>query len=272
MDPQLRRLNNRVEMPAVGLGTYRSGPGPDAQQAVLWALEAGYRLIDTSLAYDNESDVGVALRESAVPREQVFVTTKLENDDHGYDRTLRAFETSLNNLDVDYIDLYLIHWPVEGLRRNTWRAMERLYEQGVCRAIGVSNYTVRHLEELFAQSDVRPAVNQVEFHPFLYQQALLELCQESDVQLEAYSPLVKATRFDDPTLRRIADKYDRTPAQILIRWDVEHGVIPIPKSVHKDWIEENFDVWDFSLEADDMREIDGLNADYHADWDPTDTP
>ena len=259
-------------MPAVGLGTYRSGPGREAQQSVRWALEAGYRLIDTSLAYGNEPDVGLAVRDSGIPREEVFITTKLENDDHGYDQTLRACEISLGNLGVDYLDLYLIHWPVEGLRGETWRAMERLYERGVCRAIGVSNFTVRHLEELFFSADIRPTVNQVEFHPFLFQRGLLDFCRESGVQLEAYSPLVKATRLDDPTLARIGEKYGRTPAQILIRWDIEHGVIPIPKSVHKEWIEENLEVWDFALTHDDVREIDGLDRGYHADWDPTDVP
>ncbi len=272
MDERVRRLNNGLKMPAVGLGTYRAGPGREARQAVLWALQTGYRLIDTSLAYWNEPDVGAAVRESGVPREQIFVTTKLENDDHGYGETLRACERSLENLGTRFLDLYLIHWPVASLRGQTWRAMERLYEEGLCRAIGVSNYTVRHLEELLASSEVVPAVNQVEFHPFLYQRDLLEFCRERSIQLEAYSPLVKATRFDDPVLRRLGEKYSKTPAQILIRWDVEHGVVPIPKSVHREWIEENIDVWDFSLDVEDVRSLDALNREYHSDWDPTDMP
>ncbi len=262
-------LNNGVVMPMLGLGTYRSGPGKEAERAVAWALEAGYRLIDTSLAYWNERDVGKAIRKSGVPRRELFITTKLENDDHGYDSTLDACEISLENLGTDYLDLYLIHWPVPRLRLQTWRAMERLLEEGKCRAIGVSNYTERHLRELFEHADVIPAVNQVEFHPFLFQNELLQFCHKNKIRLEAYSPLVKATRFDHPLLVELAADYDKTPAQILLRWNIQHDVIAIPKSVHRDWIRENIDICGFSITQKDMHRLDALNENRHTDWDPT---
>lgn len=265
-------LNNRVEMPRPGLGTYRSGPGKEAQQSVAWALEAGYRLIDTALAYGNESDVGIGMRQSGITREKIFITTKLENADHGYEQTLAACVQSLKNLQVDYIDLYLIHWPVPILRRQTWKAMERLYSEGKCRAIGVSNYTIQHLEELLAESEVTPAVNQVEFHPFLYQKELQEYCSRHRIKVESYSPLVKATRLDHPLLVKMAKKYGKTSAQVLIRWHLEHGLIAIPKSVHREWIYENIDVWNFSLTPDDARSLDELNEGHHIDWDPTNIP
>ncbi|MEJ2673113.1 MAG: aldo/keto reductase [Deltaproteobacteria bacterium] len=259
-------------MPRLGLGTYRSGPGYEAQQSALWALEAGYRLIDTALAYGNEPDVGAAVRRSGVPREEIFLTTKLENDDHGYEQTLAACSQSLKNLQIDYLDLYLIHWPVPGLRHQTWKAMEQLYSEGKCRAIGVSNYTIRHLQELLAESKTVPAINQVEFHPFLYQRELQEYCSDHGIRVESYSPLMKATRFDHPLLVKLAAKYGKTPAQILLRWHMEHGLIAIPKSVHREWIQENIDIWKFALAFEDVESLDGLNERRHLDWDPTDIP
>lgn len=264
-------LNTGQTMPRLGLGTYRAH-GREARQAVLWALEAGYRLVDTALAYGNEREVGAALRQSGVPREEVFITSKLENDDHGYANTFEACARSLENLGTDYLDLYLIHWPVPGLRGETWRAMEQLHADGRCRAVGVSNYTIRHLDELLATSALVPAVNQVEFHPFLYQRELLTWCRERDIVLEAYSPLVKATRFDDPTLRDIPRSHGRTPAQVLLRWHLQRGVVAIPKSVHRAWIHENAGVWDFNLPQQDMARLDALDERRHVDWDPSDLP
>ncbi len=268
------RLNTGASMPVVGLGTYRSGRGHEARQAVGWALESGYRLFDTSLAYWNESDVGWAVEESGLERAEVFITTKLENDDHGYNSTLRACHKSLANLGSDYIDLYLIHWPVPNLRDQTWRAMERLQAEGKCLAIGVSNYTIRHLQELLGYADIIPAVNQVEFHPFLFQQELLSFCRERGIVLEAYSPLVKATRMDHPLLKEIAANHGKTPAQVLVRWHVELGVPCIPKSVHRDYIRENLDVWDFALEEGEMARLNALNEGRRGrlDWDPSDIP
>lgn len=265
-------LNSGFPMPLVGLGTYRSGPGEEARRAVRWALEAGYRLVDTSLAYDNEPDVSAAIRESRVERRDLFLTTKLENADQGYESALAACARSLENLRTDYLDLYLVHWPVPEHRGATWLALEELRRQGRCRSIGVSNYTVRHLEELLATARVVPAVNQVEFHPFLYQSDLLAYCRARGIVVEAYSPLVKATRLDHPVLTEVAEAYGKTPAQILVRWHVGHGVPAIPKSVHRDRIEENLAVWDFALSAADRARLDGLDEGLHVDWDPTDVP
>jgi diketogulonate reductase-like aldo/keto reductase len=265
-------LNNGVEIPRLGLGVYQSQPGDPTQNAVRWALETGYRHIDTASAYENERDVGRALRQSGLPRQEVFVTTKLRNRDHGYDSTLRACDESLQRLGVERIDLYLIHWPVEHLRQESWRALQRLSQLGMCRAIGVSNYTVHHLHELLDSSDVVPAVNQEEFHPFLFQRGLLDFCRRNKIQLEAYSPLVRGRRLDDPTIVSLAHEYGQTPAQILIRWALQHDLVVIPKSVHRERIEANARVFDFELAPEAMRRLDALHADYHAAWDPTHVP
>ena len=263
------KLNNDLEMPRMGLGVYLMDPGEETRQAVMTALEEGYRLIDTAAMYGNERDVGRAVKESPVSREEIFVTTKLWNSDHGYDRTLRAFDKSLQLLDMEYIDLYLIHWPVEGLRKETWRAMEKLYNDGKCRAIGVSNYTISHLTELLDCADVPPTVNQVEFSPFLYQKDLLEFCQSKDIRLEAYSPLTRTKKFNNPVIKQMAEKYQKSPAQIMIRWALQHEVIVIPKSSHRERIRENARVFDFSISEEDMKTLNGLNQNYHVSWDPT---
>ena len=263
------KLNNDLEMPRLGLGVYLMDPGEETRQAVKTALEEGYRLIDTAAMYGNERDVGRAVKESPVSREEIFVTTKLWNSDHGYDRTLRAFDKSLQLLDMEYIDLYLIHWPVEGLRKETWRAMEKLYNDGKCRAIGVSNYTISHLTELLDCADVPPTVDQVEFSPFLYQKDLLEFCQSKDIRLEAYSPLTRTKKFNNPVIKQMAEKYQKSPAQIMIRWALQHEVIVIPKSSHRERIRENARVFDFSISEEDMETLNGLNQNYHVSWDPT---
>ncbi|GAB4247587.1 MAG: aldo/keto reductase [Thermoleophilia bacterium] len=260
-------LNNDVEMPRLGLGTYLSR-GEQAVRAVKWALAAGYRLIDTSLAYGNEREVAEGLRRSGVPRDEVFLTSKLENDDHGYEQTLRAVDRTLANLGTEYLDLYLVHWPVPGLRDETWRAMETLYEAGKARAIGVSNYTVRHLEEMADYARVTPAVNQCELHPFLYQLDLVRYCRQAGIQFESYSPLAKARRLDDPTLNEIGRIHGRTAAQVMLRWHLQHGLVAIPKSVHRDHIEENWGTWEFELSASEMALIDRLDEGRHLDWDP----
>jgi diketogulonate reductase-like aldo/keto reductase len=263
------RLNNGALMPLLGLGTYLAGPGSEAVRAILWALEGGYRLIDTSLAYWNEQDVGAALRASGLPREELFITSKLENLDHGYDSTLRACERSLSNLGLDRLDLYLVHWPVPGLRGETWRAMERLHQEGLCSSIGVSNYTERHLNELLGGAGMPPAVNQVESHPFLAQQALLQYCRRRGVALQAYSPLAKATRLGDPVLLEVAQRLAKTPAQVMLRWQLERGVAVIPKSVRREKIAENSALFDFSLAPEDQAALAALDAALHLDWDPT---
>jgi diketogulonate reductase-like aldo/keto reductase len=266
------KLNNGVEMPALGLGTYMMRSGTETEKAVLWALDAGYRLIDTATLYENERSVGEAIKKSRVPREEVFVTTKLWNDDHGYKRAVEAFQESSGKLGLDYIDLYLIRWPVEGLRGESWGALEALLADGKCRAIGVSNYTVRHLEELIESSKTVPAVNQVEFSPYLFQSELLEYCRAKDIRLEAYSPLTRGARLSDPELIRMAERYGKTTAQVLVRWALQHEVVVIPKSSHKDRIRENAEVFDFSISPDDMDRLDSLDEDLHTDWDPAGAP
>jgi diketogulonate reductase-like aldo/keto reductase len=240
--------------------------------AVGYALEIGYRLVDTAAAYGNERDVGVALRESGTPREEAFVTTKLWNSDHGFGPALEACDESLRALGLDYLDLYLIHWPVQALRAETWEAMAALLKEGKCRAIGVSNYTVRHLKELLATSDVVPAVNQVEFSPFLYQRDLLEFCRRETIQLEAYSPLTRGLRLKHPAVAALAAKHRKSPAQILIRWGLQHDLVVIPKSVREDRIRENSQVFDFALSSEDMGTLDSLDESLHTCWDPSRAP
>src|SRR6266571_2116400 len=203
------KLNNDVRMPILGLGVYQSPPGRVTRNAVNFALRVGYRHVDTARIYGNEADVGEAVRESGVPRGDLFVTTKLWNSDQGYDSTLRACEASLKRLGLDYLDLYLIHFPVPESRNESWNAMETLLKEGKCRAIGVSNFTIRHLEELLGEHEVAPAVNQIEFHPFLYQKELLEYCQSKRIQVEAYSPLVRGERFKHPRVSSLAKKYSK---------------------------------------------------------------
>jgi len=265
-------LRGGVEMPRLGLGVWQSAPGEETRRAVREALACGYRHVDTARAYRNEADVGVALRESGIPRREVFVTTKLWNADHGYDKALRAIDRSLESLGMEQVDLYLVHWPVEGLRDDTWRAMERILADGKARAVGVSNYTIRHLDELLARAKVPPSVNQVEFSPFLFQQALLARCREAGVQLEAYGPLVRGHRMDHPALQAVAAKHRRTPAQVLLRWGLQHDLVVIPKSVHAERIRENADVFGFALDRDDLARLDALDEGYRTSWDPTDAP
>ncbi len=257
------RLNQGTEMPWLGLGVFLSEPGRPTEQAVRWALEAGYRLIDTAAMYHNEADVGRAVRGSGVPREDVFVTTKLWFTDHGYGSALKAGRESLERLGLDYIDLYLIHWPrapTPEARLDTWRAFEVLQKEGVCRAIGVSNYTVRHLEELRKHSSVFPAVDQVEFHPWVYDPEFLEYVVGHGIRPEAYSPLTRGRSLNDPIVGAIAKAHGRSPAQVLIRWGLQHGIIEIPKSVHRERIFENARVFDFALSSDEMRRLDALRG------------
>lgn len=265
-------LNNGVEMPRFGLGVYQAPRGAPTYDAVAAALALGYRLVDTAALYGNEADVGRALGDSGVPRERLFVTTKLWNDDHGYDAALRAFDQSLSRLGLEYVDLYLIHWPVEGLRGESWRALEALQRDGRCRAVGVSNYTVRHIDELLDRCDIVPAVNQVEFSPYLYQRALLEHCHRRGIRLEAYSPLTKARKLGDPALVRVAARYGKTPAQILVRWALQRDVVVIPKSVDRGRIAENAGVFDFDIAPEDMTALDALDRGLRTSWNPTDAP
>ena len=262
------RLNNGVKMPVFGLGTYLSRSGREAKESVLFALEIGYRLVETASIYGNEKDIGEAVRKSGIPREEVFVTTKLWNSDHGYKRSLAAFEESLKNLGLDYIDLYLIHWPVEGLRNDSWKAMEKILKDERCLSIGVSNYMTWHLEELFKKSSTVPTINQVEFSPYLYLKDLLDFCSSHKIQLESYSPLTRGYKLNDTKLQDMASKYNKTPAQILIRWALQKGVVVIPKSSNKERIKENADVFDYELSEEDMNTLDSLNQNLRTSWYP----
>lgn len=266
------RLYNDVNIPCFGLGVWRTGPGDETRKAVDFALRNGYRHIDTAHFYKNEKDVGVALKQSGLDRKNVFITTKLWNDDHGYDRALRAFHESLSLLDLTYVDLYLIHYPVSGKRGESWKALEKLYEEGLCRAIGVSNYTQRHLDELLQSARIKPMVNQVEFHPWLYQNELLNFCKTNGIVLEAYSPLTKGQKINDPELSKIAAVYQRSPAQILIRWALQHGIVVLPKSAQPARITENASVFDFNITDQDMARLDAFNCNLRVAWDPTNTP
>ena len=266
------KLNNGVEMPIFGLGTFQIENSKEIQKAVLYALESRYRLIDTAAIYENEKDIGIALGKSGIPREEIFVTTKLWNSDHGYDHTITACKKSLKRLGLSYVDLYLIHWPVKDLRNETWKAMETLLQEGKCRSIGVSNYMTWHLEELLNNSSTIPAVNQVEFNPYIYQKDLLDFCRSHKIQLEAYSPLTKGLRLNDLKLADIARKYSKTPAQILIRWVLQQGIVVIPKSSKKKRIYENASVFDFIILPEDMKLLDSFNENLHTGWDPSTIP
>ena len=272
-------LNVGGSMPVLGLGTWQLSEGKEVETAVLWALEAGYRHIDTAKIYGNEQGVGRAIAKSEIPRQEIFVTTKLWNADQGYESALAAIDASLARLKLSYVDLYLVHWPhasdhreekgaAGNKRRETWQAMEEILKSGKARAIGVSNYTVRHLEEMKTYASVMPAVDQVEFHPFLYQKELLEYCEKNNIVLEAYSPLVHGRRLSDERISTIAKAHHKTNAQVLIRWSLQHGCVVLPKSARKERIKENTGVFDFELAPTDMSALDSLHEDYHVTWNP----
>ena len=268
----IAELNNGVKIPRLGLGVYQSPPGQLTKKAVEFALKIGYRHIDTARIYGNESDVGAAIRESGIKREDVFVTTKLWNGDQGYETAINACNESLKRLGLRYLDLYLIHWPVQDARAESWKALVQLSKEGKCRSIGVSNYTIRHLTKLLESSSVVPAVNQVEFSPFLYQKQLLDYCEKNRIQLEAYSPLTQGDKLNHPTIQQIAKSHSKTPAQVMIRWSLEHKLVTIPKSTHEERIRENAQVFDFSLTTKDMQSLDSLNENFRNSWDPTNAP
>lgn len=256
-------LNNGVRMPWMGLGVWQGRPrdGEDVVAAVRHAISIGYRSIDTAAGYENEIGVGRAIRESGVAREEIFVTTKVRNSDQGYEKTLAAFEESRKKLGLEYVDLYLVHWPNLEKLADTWRAFEKLYDDGLIRAIGVSNFQIRHLNPLFSTANVQPAVNQIEYHPLLTQRELHDFCTLHQIQVEAWSPLMKGN-LNDETIRQIAEKYGKSPAQVVLRWDLQNKVATIPKSIQADRIEENADVFDFRLTEDEMRRISALNQNH----------
>ncbi|MFX3623885.1 MAG: aldo/keto reductase [Ectobacillus sp.] len=253
-------LHNGIEMPVLGLGVWKVTDKEELKMAVQAALAAGYRAIDTAAIYGNEAEVGEAIRESGIPREELFITTKVWNSDQGYESTLAAFETSLEKLGLDYIDLYLVHWPVKGKYVDTYRALEKLYKDGKTRAIGVSNFHIHHLEDVMKECEIKPMVNQVELHPRLTQTELRAFCRQHNIQIEAWSPLMQGGEiFENETIKALAEKYGKTPAQIILRWDIQSGIVTIPKSVTPSRIRENADIFDFTISDEDMKKIDAMN-------------
>lgn len=265
-------LNNGVQMPWLGLGVFLAKEGNEVVQAVKTALKHGYLSIDTAAAYNNEEGVGRAIAESiaegTVAREDIFVTSKVWNSNQGYETTLAAFNESLHKLNLDYLDLYLVHWPVKGKYKDTWRALEKVYAEGKVKAIGVSNFQVHHLDDLLQDATVVPAVNQIELHPLLAQQQLRDYSKSKNIQLEAWSPLGQGNLLDHELLKKIAAKHGKTTAQIILRWDVELGVVTIPKSVKEQRIIENANIFDFQLDAEDIAAIATLNENKRFGSDP----
>ncbi|MBH8605341.1 aldo/keto reductase [Thermoactinomyces sp. CICC 10522] len=265
-------LYNGVKMPWLGLGVFKVEEGPELVNAVKTAIKYGYRSVDTAAIYQNEEGVGQGIREgleqAGISREELFVTSKVWNSDLGYESTLQAYEISLRKLGLDYLDLYLIHWPVEGKYKEAWRALETLYKEGRVKAIGVSNFHIHHLEDLLKDAEIKPMVNQVEFHPRLTQKELRKYCKEQGIQFEAWSPLMQGQLLDNPVLKEIADQYGKSVAQIILRWDLQHGVVTIPKSTKEHRIIENGSVFDFELTKEEMERIDVLNQNHRVGPDP----
>lgn len=253
------KLHNGVKMPYFGLGVYLSKDGNEVINAVKWAIQSGYRHIDTAAIYNNEEGVGEGIRVSGTPRKEIFLVSKVWNTEQGYDSTMKAFEASVQKLNVEYLDLYLIHWPVKGKYKETWKALEELYRQKRVRAIGVSNFLQHHLEDLLKDASIVPMVNQMEFHPYLVQQDLLDFCKSNKIQYEAWSPLMQGKIFEMDVFKEMALKYKKTIAQLVLRWDLQKGVVTIPKSSKKQRIIDNATLFDFSISEEDMLVLDRLD-------------
>jgi len=253
------KLANGVEMPYLGLGVFKTNEGTEVENSVKWALEAGYRHIDTAAIYQNERGVGNAMKASGIPRNELFITTKAWNENQRKGTVMEGFEESLKLLQTDYVDLYLIHWPVKGKYNATWKVMEEIYRSGRAKAIGVSNFLLHHLEDIFKIAEIMPMVNQMECHPYLVQQSLIDFCLAHKIVFEAWSPIMQGAVNNVPLLVELSGKYKKTPVQIVLRWDLQKGIVTIPKSVHKDRIVSNADLFDFELSAEDIRRIDSLD-------------
>ncbi|MBY0370394.1 aldo/keto reductase [bacterium] len=265
------KLRGNVQLPRMGLGVWKL-PAVQTLQVVGEALAAGYRHIDTAKIYGNEAEVGEAIRASGLARKTVFVTSKLWTDDHSKARAAAAFDESLQRLGTEWVDLFLSHFPVTGKRVETWQALQQIVNSGKCRAVGVSNYTVRHLQELMDRTHIIPAVNQVEFHPFLFQKDLLDFSRQHNIHLMAYSPLVHGHYHDNPVLRSVAQAHRRSVPQVMLRWLLQHGLSVIPKTTQKTHMIENLAVFDFQLSESEMEQINGLDQGLRTCWDPTQTP
>lgn len=252
-------LSNGVKMPVLGFGTFKVEDGQQTVDAVKAALKIGYRHIDAAAIYGNEDSVGRGIRESGVPREEIFITSKVWNSEQGYEKTLKAFKKTITDLGVDYLDLYLIHWPKQ-LNKETWRALEELYKAGKVRAIGVSNFKEHHLKDLTENAEVIPMVNQIEFHPQLAQPELLDFCKKHNIQVEAWGPLMQGKVFEVELFKELAEKYNKTISQVVLRWDIQMGVVTIPKSIKANRIEDNSKIFDFEISEEDMARIAELNT------------
>lgn len=263
-------LNTDREMPLLGLGVYKMTDGSEAENAVITAVRAGYRLIDTASVYKNEESVGRGIARCGIPRKDLFITAKVWNTAQRMGDVQGAFNRTLERLNLDYVDLYLIHWPVPGCYLSTWKELEKILESGKALAIGVSNFEIRHLEELRKISQVIPAVNQIECHPLCYPKELIEYCQSMGIQVQAYAPLARGAYLDHDVMCILGTKYARTPAQVGLRWAVQKGISVIPKSSHPDRIVSNGDIFDFSIQQEDMEIMDTLNEDYHSSHVPED--
>lgn len=261
-------LNNGVEIPLIGFGTYKMH-GAELEKAIEVGLEAGYRHFDTAALYGNEEEIGNVLKNVGVKREDIFITTKVWNDDQGYDKTMNAIDVSLDKLQTDYVDLYLVHWPIPEKRAATWDAMIQLYDDRKARSIGVSNYTSKHIDELMKKSSITPVVNQIEITPFLYQKELAEKCESYDIKIQAHSPLVRGSQMNNPVLVEVAEKFGKSTAQVLIRWSLDKGFVVLPKSSNPERIKSNIDVFDFELTDEDISKIDSLNNNMRISWDPS---
>jgi methylglyoxal/glyoxal reductase len=265
-------LHNGVKMPWLGIGVFKVEEGPELVNAIKTAITYGYRSVDTAAIYENEEGVGkgiiAGLKEAQITREELFVTSKVWNADLGYESTIAAYEESLKKLGLEYLDLYLIHWPVEGKYKDAWRALETLYKEGRVKAIGVSNFQIHHLEDLMKEAEIKPMINQVEYHPRLSQKDLQAFCQENAIQLEAWSPLMQGQLLENEILQGIAKKHHKSVAQIILRWDLQNGVVTIPKSTNEHRIVENANVFDFELTKEEMEVIHGLNQNLRVGPDP----
>ncbi|MFF2857822.1 aldo/keto reductase [Peribacillus sp. NPDC058002] len=265
-------LHNGVKMPWFGLGVFKVEEGPELVNAVKVAIKHGYRSIDTAAIYENEEGVGQGIREgikeAGISREDLFVTSKVWNADLGYESAIAAYEKSLKKLGLDYLDLYLIHWPVEGKYKAAWRALETLYKEGKVKAIGVSNFQIHHLKDLMEDAEVKPMVNQVECHPRLTQKEVQAFCKEQGIQLEAWSPLMQGELLDNDVLQAIATKHGKSVAQVILRWNIQNGIVTIPKSTKEHRIVENSSIFDFELTEEEMNQIDGLNQNHRVGPDP----
>lgn len=255
-------------MPRFGLGVYKMTDKEAAVEAMVTAIQTGYKAIDTATVYDNEAEVGEAVRAGGVPREEMFITSKVWNTDQGYDQTLRAFEASLKRLDMDYLDLYLTHWAIPDTFEETYRAIERLYDEKLIRAAGVSNHQQHHLEKILAKANTKPMVNQIELHPQLTQESLREFCAAQDIAVTSWSPLARGRLLEDPVLSEIGKKHGKSIAQTIIRWHLQNDLIVIPKSVTPSRIVENADVFDFELSEEELKQISALNQDWRSGTHP----